>query len=106
MNELKIILENFRIREGLIKINNEIPLFLPTNCICGSDTKEQQTQIKEMVERKNKELQQLQKEKTQAIKEYYKKKDEKISNMTDRQLLEETYRELKRRNNEKNNINF
>ena len=92
MNELKMILEDFRIREELIKINNEVPLFLPTNCICESDIKEQQTQIKEMIERKNKELQQLQKEKTEAIKEYYKRQKEKISNMTDRQLLEQVYR--------------
>ena len=76
MNELKMILENFRIREELIKINNEVPLFLPTNCICESDIKEQQTQIKEMIERKNKELQQLQKEKTEAIKDYYKRQHE------------------------------
>ena len=95
MNELKMILENFRIKEELIKIDNEVPLFLPTNCICESDIKEQQTQIKEMIERKNKELQQLQKEKTEAIKEYYKRQNEKISNMTERQLLEEIYRELK-----------
>ena len=94
MNELKIILENFRIREELIKINNEIPLFLPINCICESDIKEQQTQIKEMIELKNKELQQLQKEKTEAIKEYYKRQKEKISNMTERQLLEEIYKKI------------
>ena len=94
MNELKMILEDFRTREELIKINNEIPLFLPTNCICGDDIKEQQTQIKEMIERKSKELQQLQKEKTEAIKEYYKRQNEKISNMTERQLLEEIYRKL------------
>ena len=96
MNELKMILEDFRIREELIKINNEIPLFLPTNCICGSNIKEQQTQIKEMIERKNKELQQLQKEKTEAIKEYYKRQNEKMSNMTERQLLEEIYIKLER----------
>ena len=92
MNELKIILENFRIKEELIKINNEIPLFSPIDCVCRNDIKEQQAQIKKMLERKNKELQQLQKEKTEALKEYYKKQDEKISNMTDRQLLEEVYR--------------
>ena len=96
MNELKIILENFRIKEEIIKINNEMPLFLPINCICGSDIKEHQTQIKEMFERKNKELQQLQKEKNEAIKEYYKRQKEKISNMTDRQLLEEINRKLER----------
>ena len=92
MNELKTILENFRIREELIKINNEVPLFLPTICICGSNIKEHQRQLKETLERKNKELQQLQKEKTEAIKEYCKRQNETISNMTDRQLLEQVYR--------------
>ena len=89
--------------EELIKINNELPLFLPTNCICGDDIKEYQMQLKEMIERKSKSLQQLQKEKTEAIKEYYKRQNEKISNMTDRQLLEEIYREFRneRRKNER-----
>ena len=94
MNELKMILENFRIKEELIKINNEIPVCSPINCVCGGSIKEQQTQIKEMIDRKSKELQQLQKEKTEAIREYYKKQHEKISNMNKRQLLEEIYREL------------
>lgn len=104
MSELKMILENFRIKEELIKINNEIPLFLPINCVCESDIKEQQMRLKEMIERKSKELQQLQKEKTEAIKEYYKRQNEKMSNMTDRQLLEEIYIELERSNNAAKNI--
>lgn len=52
MNELEIILENFRIKEALINISNEIPLFLPTNCIYGDDIKKQQMRLKEMFERK------------------------------------------------------
>lgn len=94
MNELKMILENFRIKEELIKINNEMPLFSPINCIYGDDIKEYQMQLKEMIEQKNKELQQLQKEKIEAIKEYYKRQNEKISNMTDRELLEAIYKNI------------
>lgn len=54
MNEIKMILEDFRIREELIKINNEIPLFLPINCVCESDIKEHLMRLKEMIERKSK----------------------------------------------------
>lgn len=94
MNELKIILEDFRVREYLIqtKYRNELMMFPPTHFLSKEKIEKFDKKREELVTEFNKELKQLQKEKTEALKEYYKKQDEKISNMTDRQLLEEVYR--------------
>ena len=94
MNKLKIILEDFKIRENLIRLKYEskIPPFSPLYCTDKCKIDEQQAQIKDLAEQASKELEEIEKEKTEAIKEYYKKQDEKISNMTDRQLLEQVYR--------------
>ena len=94
MNKLEIILEDFKIRENLIRLKHEskIPLFSPLYCTDKCKIDEQQAQIKDLAEQASKELEEIEKEKTEAIKEYYKKQDEKISNMTDRQLLEQVYR--------------
>ena len=94
MNELKIILENFRIIENSIqtRYRNILMMFPPNHFISKEKIDEFNKRREEVIAEFNKELQQLQKQKTEAIKEYYKKQDEKISNMTDRQLLEEVYR--------------
>lgn len=93
MNELKTILENFKMKENLIRLKYEckIPPFLPLYCTDRCKINEQQAKIKEFGEQASRELEEIAKEKTEALKEYYKNQDEKISNMTDRQLLEEIY---------------
>ena len=94
MNELKTILEDFRIIENSIqtKYRNKLMMFPPNHFLSKEKIEKFDKEREELITEFNKELKQLQKEKTEAIKEYYKKQDEKISNMTDRQLLEEVYR--------------
>ena len=94
MKEIKIILEDFKIRENLIRLKYEskIPPFSPLYCTDRCKIDEQQKQIKYLAEQASKELEEIAKEKNKALREYYKKQDERVSNMTDRQLLEEVYR--------------
>ena len=96
MNELKILLEDFKIKENLVRLKYEskIPPFLPLYCTDRCKIDEQQAQIKDLAEQASKELEEIEKEKSEAIKEYYKKQDEKISNMTDRELLEAIYKNI------------
>lgn len=94
MSELSQILENFKIRERLtrLKYENKVPLFHNIFCISKGDLEEQQIKIKELAEKAAKELEQIAKEKTEAINNYYKELDRKIEKMSDRQLLEEIVR--------------
>lgn len=89
--KLKIILENFKIKEDLTRLKYERQIPYGTEK-CKID--EQQKQIKDLAEQASKELEEIEKEKTETIKEYYKKQDEKISNMTDRELLETIYKNI------------
>ena len=94
MSELSQILENFKIREHLIRLKyeNRVPQFHNMFCISQCDLEEQQIKIKELAEKASKELEQIAKEKTEAINNYYKELDRKIEKMSDRQLLEEIVR--------------
>ena len=81
-------------RDIINQYSKEIEMYKKCQGKRASKREEELKAENDELKRQYKELQQLQKEKTEAIKEYYKRQNEKISNMTERQLLEEIYREL------------
>ena len=93
-DDLNIILNNFNIKERIIKLKYESimpinPIF--SKCNQGS-IEEMFARVKQLAEEASKELLELQVEKNNAIESYYKELENKISKMTDRELLEDIYR--------------
>ena len=92
-DDLSIILNNFKIKEQIIRLKYESKI--PINPIfskCNQAIEEVFARAKQLAEEESKELQELEVEKTNAIENYYKELENKISKMTDRELLEEIYR--------------
>ena len=94
MNELNIILNNYEIEEKLIRLKyeNAIPPLSFLYCTDKCKINEYIEQVKELSKKTSQELQKIEKQKTEAIKEYYEKLYKKVSNMSDRKLLEEVYK--------------
>lgn len=95
MNELDIINKNYDLKSKMIKIEYEpiIPKISYNSCHY-INCQEENENIKEKFKEMSLKLQENEKNRTNEIKEYYKRKNEKILQMSDRELLEEIYRLL------------